>query len=191
MKKLILILPLLLFACIEQEIKLPEGANAKTAFGCPNTYIFNIGNSTMTQVIQNHKYNFSIQTNAIAWTSGIPLGTTQPITSINATVTYRVWNTGQSTLRYKVTSTGSWITVGVGLTSDFTRPTVIRGNPFDCQNPITVYTFTVYTERMNCGTMQGNSNHFAPVIQIHSVSNGHNDDGSQIGINTSSLVCPL
>lgn len=192
MKRLILIL-FVLSACVDQDIKpLPEGANAKTAFGCPNTYRFNISNnSTLTQVLQNVKYNFTIRTSVISFSNGLPLNGVQPITSNNGDITYTMLNTGGSIYRYKVGSTGSWVNVNPGGTSTFTRPTYIRGNPYDCQSNITVFTFTVYTERVNCGTMPPSGNHYNPIVQITSVTNGHTADGSIIGVNTSSQVCPI
>lgn len=191
MKRLILIL-LVLSACVDQEIKpLPEAANAKTAFGCPNTYRFNISNnSTYTQVLQNAKYNFTIRTSVISLSNGLPLSG-PAITSNGGDITYTMLNTGASIYRYKVGYTGAWVNVNPGGTSTFTRPTYIRGNPYDCQSSISVLTFTVYTERVNCGSMPPSGNHYNPIVQITSVTNGHTADGSIIGVNTSTLICPL
>ncbi len=159
-------------------------------FACDYTYKFNISqNSTYTQVLQNVKYDFHIKNKIVSTSSGGPIPYPTAITWISGVITFKVTNTGQSTIRYKSSVGGVWTTVLPGNFSTFIKPTYLKRD--DCTAAITFLDFTVNTERVNCGTMIGNSNHFNAVIQITSITNGHNSDYSIIGVNTSSLVCPL
>lgn len=189
MKKLILIL-FALSACSEQEINPRDfSESARTAVGCAYSFRFGIlPESTMTQVIQNVSYSFNIKTTVNAMADGSPLWPLGAKTSINSTITYRVWNTGASTIRYKV-NTGSWVNIPPSNFASFTRLSILRST--DCTSTVTVLPFNVYIERVNCGTMPPGSNHFNGIIEIYSASNAYTVDHSIIGFNTSVTPCPL
>lgn len=189
MKRLILILLLLSACTLDQGIEPYNNESARTAVGCEYSYRFGIlPESTMTQIIQNVSYSFNIKTKVNAMADGSPLWPLGAKTSLNSTITYRVWNTGASTIRYKV-NTGSWVNILPANFASFTRLSTLRST--DCTSTVTVLPFNVYIERVNCGTMPPGSNHFNGIIEIYSASNAYTVDHSIIGFNTSVTPCPL
>lgn len=191
MKKFILIL-LVLSACVEDiSPTYPEAANGRSSrslTGCDYAYQFGLNGSTITTNIILVNYTFQVKTPVVGMTDGSPLWGMGAKTSRHSTLTYKVWNTGASTLRYRV-NLGSWVNILPSSSHTFTRLTYLRNTT--CTSEVSVPNFNVNVERVNCGTMPP-TNQFACDLELISASNAYTiGPNHAIGFTATSQNCPL
>lgn len=99
-------------------------------------------------------------------------------------VTYRIWNTGSATWKFRIGGTG-----GPGTTVyPGTYETITRQAIGSCSINDSVADFSIVFWRLNCGTIGGNNMNF--VVQIYSITENHTVTFAVAGSNIGITSCP-